>query len=192
MPSTDALTEPDWQPDLRCDRVHLRPIRADDLDGLHAAANDPLIWAQHSETNRHERAVFEKFFAGAVACGGGMVAFDPDTGRLIGSSRFYDWNASDRTVVIGYSFLERARWGDGTNRQMKRLMLDHAFRWAATVWFHVSPGNLRSQKALERIGAMLHDRQQVMVGGVPSPRLIYAMRPGDVCGTCAARARDAS
>lgn len=178
MPSTDALTEPDWQPDLRGDRVHLRPIRADDLDGLHAAANDPLIWAQHSETNRHERAVFEKFFAGAVACGGGMVAFDPDTGRLIGSSRFYDWNASDRTVVIGYSFLERARWGDGTNRQMKRLMLDHAFRWAATVWFHVSPGNLRSQKALERIGAMLHDRQQVMVGGVPSPRLIYRVDRG--------------
>jgi RimJ/RimL family protein N-acetyltransferase len=85
-------------------------------------------------------------------------------------------------VVIGYSFLRRDHWGGGTNRQMKRLMLDHAFRWARTVWFHVSPGNLRSQKALERIGATLHDRQQVMVAGVPSPRLIYRMRPGEFRG----------
>lgn len=173
MPPLDMTEQPDWQPELRGERVCLRPIRPSDLDALHAAANDPLIWAQHSETNRHERLVFEKFFAGALACGGGLVAADPSSGRPIGSSRYYDWNPVDRTVVIGYSFLERARWGDGTNREMKRLMLDHAFRWAVTAWFHVSPGNLRSQKALERFGAMLHDRQQVMVSGVPSPRLIY-------------------
>lgn len=182
MASIEPVSSPDWQPELRGARLILRPIRPGDLDPLHAAASDPLIWAQHSETNRHERAVFEKFFAGALACGGGLVAVEPTTGRLIGSSRFYDWNASDRSVVIGYSFLERARWGDGTNREMKRLMLDHAFRRASTVWFHVSPGNVRSQKALERIGATLHDRQQVMVGGVPSPRLIYAMRPGEFRG----------
>jgi RimJ/RimL family protein N-acetyltransferase len=173
MPRPDDTDRPDWQPTLRGDRVHLRPVDPADLDALHVAASDPRIWAQHSETNRHERAVFERFFAGALASGGGLVALDPPTGRPIGSSRFYDWNADDRSVVVGYSFLERARWGDGTNREMKRLMLDHAFRWARTVWFHVSPGNLRSQRALERIGARLHDRQQVMVGGVPSPRLIY-------------------
>ena len=172
-PSSQAA--PDWQPTLAGDRVRLRPIRITDLDALHAAASDPLIWAQHSETNRHERSVFERFFAGALACGGGLVAEEVVTGRVIGSSRFYDWNASDQSVVIGYSFLDRAHWGDGTNRQMKRLMLDHAFRWARIVWFHVSPGNVRSQKALERIGATLHDRQMVPVGGVPSERLIYRM-----------------
>jgi RimJ/RimL family protein N-acetyltransferase len=170
---------PDWQPTLRSEGLMLRFIGASDLDALHAAASDPLIWAQHSETNRHERAVFEKFFAGALTCGGGLVAVETKTGRIIGSSRFYDWNPADHSVVIGYSFLERAQWGTGTNRRLKRLMLDHAFRWARTVWFHVSPGNLRSQGALERIGASLHDRQQVMVGGVPSPRLIYAIRPGE-------------
>ncbi|NBO20540.1 MAG: N-acetyltransferase, partial [Rhodobacteraceae bacterium] len=95
------------------------------------------------------------------------------SGRVIGSSRYYDWNPADRSVVIGYTFLAREHWGDGTNREMKRLMLDHAFRWAHTAWFHVSPGNRRSQMALERIGATLHDRQMVPVGGVPSERLIY-------------------
>ena len=171
-----ATLEPDWQPVLRGTSIHLRPIRAEDFDALHQAASDPLIWEQHSETNRHERAVFRRFFDGALACGGGLVAQDSVTGRLIGSSRFYDWNPADRSVVIGYTFLERAQWGTGANRAMKSLMLAHAFRWATTAWFHVSPGNIRSQRALERIGARLDRRQEVSVGGVMSPRLIYAMR----------------
>lgn len=171
-----SSTQPDWQPILRGTSLHLRPIHGGDFEPLHQAASDPLIWAQHSEPNRHERDVFRRFFDGALACGGGLVALDAATGRLIGSSRYYDWNPVDRSVVIGYSFLERARWGTGANREMKSLMLGHAFQWADTAWFHVSPGNIRSQRALERIGARLDRSEQVPVGGVLSPRLIYAVR----------------
>ena len=167
-----AIDVPNWQPTLRGEHVQLRPVRADDLDALHAAAADPLVWEQHSERNRHERPVFERFFAGALACGGGLVALDA-AGQVIGSSRYYDWDPSDRSVVIGYTFLARAHWGTGANREMKRLMLDHAFRWAKTAWFHVSPGNVRSQRALERIGARLDRQQDVSVGGVMSPRMVY-------------------
>jgi RimJ/RimL family protein N-acetyltransferase len=167
-----AIDVPNWQPTLRGEHVQLRPIRADDLDALHAAAADPLVWEQHSERNRHERPVFERFFAGALECGGGLVALDA-AGQVIGSSRYYDWDPSDRSVVIGYTFLARSHWGNGTNREMKRLMLDHAFRWAKTAWFHVSPGNVRSQRALERIGARLDRQQDVSVGGTMSPRMIY-------------------
>jgi N-acetylmuramic acid 6-phosphate etherase len=167
-----AIDVPNWQPTLRGEHVQLRPIRANDLDALHAAAADPLVWEQHSERNRHERPVFERFFAGALECGGGLVALDA-AGHVIGSSRYYDWDPSDRSVVIGYTFLARSHWGTGANREMKRLMLDHAFRWAKTAWFHVSPGNVRSQRALERIGARLDRQQDVSVGGVMSPRMIY-------------------
>ena len=171
-----ATAEPDWQPVLRGTSIHLRPLRADDFDALHQSASDPLIWAQHSVPDRHERDVFRRFFDGALACGGGLVALDAGTGRLIGSSRYYDWNPVDRSVVIGYSFLERAQWGTGANRQMKSLMIEHAFRWAETVLFHVSPGNVRSQRALEKIGAQLLERTEVLVGGVMSPRHIFAIR----------------
>jgi RimJ/RimL family protein N-acetyltransferase len=168
-------SSPDWQPTLRGDLVHLRPLRDDDLDALHAAAADPLIWAQHSEKDRHERPVFERFFARAMASGGALAVLDAATGRVIGSSRYYDWNPADRSVVIGYTFLERAAWGGTINRELKHLMLDHAFRFARTVYFHVSPGNVRSRKALERIGAVFDQAQDVMVGGVMSPRLIYRL-----------------
>jgi RimJ/RimL family protein N-acetyltransferase len=171
----NAEPSPDWQPTLRGDLVHLRLLRDDDLDALHAAAADPLIWAQHSEKDRHERPVFERFFARAMASGGALAVLDAATGRVIGSSRYYDWNPADRSVVIGYTFLERAAWGGTINRELKHLMLDHAFRFARTVYFHVSPGNVRSQKALERIGAVFDQAQDVMVGGVMSPRLIYRL-----------------
>ena len=165
--------QPDWQPHLSNDRVILRPLQATDLDALHAAAADPLVWAQHSEPNRHERAVFERFFAGAMASGGALVALEPGTGRVIGSSRYYDWDPASRSVVVGYTFLARDHWGTGTNRVMKDLMIAHAFRWAETVWFHVSPGNHRSQRALEKLGAVLDREELVPVGGVMSPRRIY-------------------
>jgi len=164
---------PDWQPTLRGERVTLRPIHADDLDAAHAAASDPEVWAQHSEKNRHERAVFERFFKGALECGGGLVIIDNASGSVIGSSRYYDWNASEESVVIGYTYLERAYWGGAVNGEVKRLMIAHAFGFARTVWFHVSPGNVRSQRALERIGARFDRRELVPVGGVPSERMIY-------------------
>lgn len=171
--------EPDWQPTLHGERLCLRPLRPADFDALHRAASDPQIWAQHSEPNRHEPDVFRRFFDGAIGSGGALAVVHAAEGRLIGSSRFYDWNCDDLSVVIGYTFLERAFWGSGANREMKSLMLTHAFRWARTAWFHVSPGNVRSQRALQRIGAVLDRSERVPVGGVMSPRLIYAIRrPG--------------
>jgi RimJ/RimL family protein N-acetyltransferase len=57
-------------------------------------------------------------------------------------------------------------------------MIAHAFRFARTVWFHVSPGNARSQRALEKIGARLDREEMVPVGGVPSARMIYRVDRG--------------
>lgn len=160
-------------------------MRPDDLDALHVAASDPLIWAQHSERNRHERAVFERFFEGALASGGALTVVERastradrsgqagEAGTIIGSSRYYDWNAADRSIVIGYTFLVRAHWGIGTNRELKALMLAHAFTFARTVWFHVSKDNARSRRALEKLGATLDHEASVPVGGVPAWRCIY-------------------
>jgi RimJ/RimL family protein N-acetyltransferase len=58
-------------------------------------------------------------------------------------------------VAIGFTFLVRSHWGGAANAELKGLMLDHAFRWARTVWFHVAASNVRSQKAMEKIGAKL-------------------------------------
>ncbi len=165
--------DPDWQPTLRGNGITLRPLRADDLAALHAAASDPAIWAQHPEPDRHEPAPFARFFAGALASGGALVVVDQADGRVVGSSRYYDWRPAEATIVIGYTFLMRSHWGGATNGEMKRLMLAHAFRWARTVWFHVGPDNVRSQRALERIGARLDGVVTTPKNGKDERRMVF-------------------
>ena len=144
----------DLQPVLRGDLIVLRPLCADDFDQLYAVACDPLIWEQHPDNNRHERAIFQAFFTDALASGGALVAIDSATGMVIGSSRFSGYSEASSEIEIGWTFLARPYWGGRYNGEMKRLMLEHAFRSVSRVVFLVGRDNIRSQRALEKIGAV--------------------------------------
>jgi RimJ/RimL family protein N-acetyltransferase len=152
----------DYQPVLKGDRLQLRPLRPEDYDDLYAVARDPLIWQQHPDHNRHEEPTFQAFFRDALASGGALIAIDARTQRVIGSSRFYGYHEQRSEVEIGWTFLARSHWGGIYNRQMKQLMLQHAFRFVDRVVFLVGPQNLRSQRAVEKIGA-------VRAGSRPDP-----------------------
>ena len=163
-----------FQPELIGSQLRLRPLRDDDFDALHAAASDPLIWDQHPDPLRWQRERFTRdFFEGAVQSEGAFVAIDRSDDSVVGSSRYYDWNAAQREVAIGYTFLTRSHWGGRYNAEMKRLMLDHAFRWAERIWLHVGEGNLRSRKAVEKLGAKLIDDRPVPVNGIDLPYCYY-------------------
>jgi RimJ/RimL family protein N-acetyltransferase len=146
------------QPTLRGDLLELRPLRADDLAALHQAASDPLIWEQHPEPDRHLPEVFQRYFDGAMASGGAFAVVDLRTGRIIGSSRYCNLRPADGEVEIGWTFLERAFWGGTYNRELKTLMIEHALRFLPRVVFVVGENNIRSQRALEKIGARLEKR----------------------------------
>ena len=141
------------QPVLTGDLIELRPLRADDFPALFAVASDPLIWEQHPEPDRCTEPVFRRFFSGAIESGGAFVVIDRRDGRMIGSSRYADYNEAKSEIEIGWTFLARAHWGGVYNGEMKRLMLTHAFRFVRRVVFRVGPNNHRSQRALEKIGA---------------------------------------
>jgi RimJ/RimL family protein N-acetyltransferase len=132
----------------------LRPLRADDFAELYAAAADPLIWVQHPVPDRHEHETFRKYFSDQLASGGALVAIDRRDGRLIGQSRFHGYDPELSEVEIGWTFLARSHWGGRYNGEMKRLMLAHAFRYVRRVVFLVDPQNVRSQRAVEKIGAV--------------------------------------
>jgi len=144
----------DWQPILIGDFLELRPLRAEDYDDLYAVASDPLIWEQHPASNRHEPAVFRQFFDEAMARRGALVAIDAATRKTIGSSRFHGYDAVRSEVEIGWTFLARAYWGGRYNAELKRLMLEHAFRFVHVVIFIVGVNNIRSQRAMEKIGGV--------------------------------------
>jgi len=144
----------DLQPTLRGELVSLRPLRPDDFDALFAVAADPLIWEQHPEPTRYQEPVFRSYFQGAIDSGGAFLITDAADGRVIGSSRYDGFDPVAREVEIGWTFLARSHWGGRYNADLKRLMLDHAFRYVDRVVFIVGVGNIRSQRAVEKIGAV--------------------------------------
>ncbi len=147
------------QPILTGDHLQLRPLRPVDYAELYAVASDPLIWEQHPANDRYKKEVFELFFREALESGGAFIAVDLSGGHVIGSSRFHGYNEERSEVEIGWTFLARSHWGGTYNREMKSLMLRHAFKFVNRVIFLVGPDNLRSQRAMEKIGGIRAGRQ---------------------------------
>ena len=144
----------DRQSVLKGELVELRPLRAEDYRDLYAVASDPLIWAQHPAKDRYKEEVFREFFREALESGGALIALDAKDGQVIGSSRFHGYDPEKSEIEIGWTFLARSCWGGRYNGEMKRLMLQHAFRYVTSVIFLIGADNLRSQKAVEKIGAV--------------------------------------
>ena len=141
------------QPVLQSEQLLLRPLTVDDFDALFKVASDPLIWEQHPNSDRYKAEVFEKFFSDAIASVGALVAIDRKDNEVIGSSRFFGLDEENSEIEIGWTFLARSQWGGTINAEMKRLMLEHAFQYVKNVVFMIGPSNMRSRKAVEKIGA---------------------------------------
>ena len=143
----------DLQPHLKGELIALRPLMPGDWDDLFAVASNPLIWKQHPESDRYTEGVFKVFFREALESGGAFVVIDNTTQQIIGSTRFYGYDPEKSEIEIGWTFLARRYWGGRYNAEMKRLLLNHAFKFVESVVFFVGEKNFRSQKAMEKIGA---------------------------------------
>jgi N-acetyltransferase len=142
------------QPILKGELIELRPLTPEDWDDLFGIASDPLIWEQHPESDRYKENVFKIFFREALESGGAFVVIDKKSQQVIGSTRFYGYNPDKSEIEIGWTFLARRYWGGRYNREMKQLLLAHAFKFVESVVFFVGPNNFRSQKAMEKIGGI--------------------------------------
>jgi RimJ/RimL family protein N-acetyltransferase len=172
----------DLQPTLEGPNVLIRPLRAEDYDGLFAVAGDALLWAQHPASDRYQEPVFRRLFEESLRSGGAVVVIDRRTGAIIGSSRYHAPDPASRRVEIGWSYLARSHWGGVTNAEVKNLLLRHAFGFADVVYFRVAATNTRSRRAMEKIGGVL-SAQTVIVplpNGEPILHVIYEIRrPAD-------------
>lgn len=165
----------DRQPTLEGETLLLRPLRPDDWDALYAVASDPLVWELHPANDRWQEGVFRAYFADGLGQGGALVAIDKSSGAIIGSSRMQAFDPADGgSVEIGWTFLARSHWGGSTNREMKRLMLGHALQFVERVDFRVGEHNLRSRRAMEKIGGRLSDRSDMVeTASGPTRHVIY-------------------
>jgi N-acetyltransferase len=167
----------DLQPHLKGKLLELRPLALGDWDELFAVASDPLIWEQHPERDRYKEDVFRVFFNDALKSGGAFVIIDRQTQHIIGSTRFYGYDPEKSEIEIGWTFLARKYWGGRYNAEMKRLLLNHAFKFVESVVFFVGEDNVRSQKAMEKVGAIKNGMATRTYGNFPpTPNIKYMIK----------------
>ena len=156
------------QPKIEGYFLNIHPLKECDFESLYKVASDPLIWDQHP-LPRFERDAFSEFFKAAEESNSGVVVLDRATGKIVGASRYYDLRESQ--ISVGYTFLARSHWGGIYNRELKTLMLSHAFKYVSMVHFDIGETNKRSRKAIEKIGARLIKLQTIQ----DKPYTLYAI-----------------
>ena len=149
------MTDFDFQPTLTGALIEMRPYSDDDFQALYAVAADPLIWEVHPVPERSERPCFKANTDDALSDKGGLVAIERATGKIVGFSRYSQVYVGEADMEIGWTFLSRHLWGGQHNRDMKRIMLTHALASFPRVIFRVGEDNVRSRRAMEKIGGVL-------------------------------------
>lgn len=138
------------RPTLENELVRIRPLNNKDLESLYQVAKDPEIWKQHP-CKRYLRAEFKKFFAKSIESKGALAILEKKTNTIIGSSRFKNVDGFPNGVEIGWTFIGRKYWGGKYNMEIKKLMINHAFKYVDNIIFYVDKNNIRSQKAVKKI-----------------------------------------
>ncbi len=164
------------QPQLENDLVILEPLNQNDFENLYSAAADPKVWEQHPNKNRYKREVFQTFFDGAIESKGAFKIIFKETNQVIGSSRFYDYDENDASIIVGYTFYSTDSWGKGINPSVKKLMFDYIFQFVDKIYLHVGANNIRSQIAVQRLDCTkIQEELVAYYGEEPKLNFVYEM-----------------
>ena len=153
---------------MKTERLILRPWTEEDAASLYKYAQNPNIgpiagWPPHTSIENSREVIRDILSAPET-----YAVVLKETNEPIGSSRFYDYNENEKSVLIGYTFIGRKFWGNGYNKALKKLMMDHAFQYVDTIYFHIGAFNIRSLKAIEKLGATKIDEFEVEYYGEDS------------------------
>jgi RimJ/RimL family protein N-acetyltransferase len=140
--------------------VRLESLSPAHIDGLVEASADGDLGALNYTATPHATRDSVAAYVQAALDGqaaGTMLPFAVlrDDGSVLGSTRYYDIDPSVPTLAIGYTWYRATAQRTHVNTACKRLLLGHAFDTLGmrTVYLHTSHHNLRSQAAIERLGA---------------------------------------
>jgi RimJ/RimL family protein N-acetyltransferase len=143
--------------------LFLEPLERSHLPRLRELARDPRIWEytktllvndQYDEQfDQYIEAALDPRFTGAQAS---FVMREAGSGEVMGMTRYYRIEPFHRRLSIGYTWYAPNWWGRVHNKECKYLLLKYAFDTLGfqRVEFEVAHQNLRSQKAVEKIGGV--------------------------------------
>ena len=143
-----------WQPVLDGEIVGVVPLTEENYPDVQVCAGELATWADYPTAGMRESGDITPWFTdGPENARALAICYKPER-KIIGTTRYYPVPDDPDGVGIGYTFLAASyRLSGATNADLKRIMLEHAFRAFSSVWFHVLPGNHRSRAAVLKLGA---------------------------------------
>lgn len=145
---------------LENSRVRLEPLTSDHASGLLAVGQQAEDWAFLPRPCLASLDDTREWISAALAeqQRGLQLPFailDQASGRVAGSSRYLNLRPRDRGLEIGWTWLGRDFQRSAINTAAKLLLLQHAFETLGVmrVELKTDARNLRSQAAIERLGA---------------------------------------
>ena len=143
---------------LEGERIRLEPLSPDHAQGLYIRGRMAADWAFMPRSCFIDMADVRQWVEEALQDPTQMpfTIVERAKGRVVGSTRFLHMRPEHRTVEIGWTWLGQEWQRTGVNTEAKLLLLSHAFdrMGCIRVEFKTDARNLRSQRALERIGAI--------------------------------------
>jgi RimJ/RimL family protein N-acetyltransferase len=147
----------DWndRPVLPGKYARLEPLAREHAAGLLAAGADPAIWtwlsSRQPKTLDDVHAFIDKALVERLA----WVQLDAETGEVAGTTSYYQLSAEHRYLSIGHTWIGKRWQRTPFNTEAKLLLLRRAFGTleANRVSWETDIRNLRSQRAIERLGA---------------------------------------
>jgi RimJ/RimL family protein N-acetyltransferase len=146
---------------LNGDVIRLEPLSENHAPGLAQVGRDRIIWrylpygelTDEKKMLAHIRLLLERARRRIDLP---FVVMFNQTGRPIGCTRYLDINREHRKLEIGGTWYGLAYQRTKVNTESKYLLLQHAFEVykCVRVQFKTDLRNERSQRALERIGAI--------------------------------------
>jgi len=174
---------------MRGEHVILEPLDLSHVDGLFAATADPEVWrymtrAQPDSPEELAGQVREALHAHQVGVRVPWVQRSTATGEIIGTTSYYEIDDVNRSVAIGHTIIGRPWWRTGVNTEAKLLLMGRAFDelGAVRVVWHTDLRNERSQRAIERLGAVREAvlrRHKLRADGTWRDSVQYAMTVDD-------------
>jgi len=158
---------------LEMGAVRLVPMRVDHAPALFEVGRSPEIWEHGIGPQPKDVAAMTAIVRDALTAqeSGSQVPFVIEVdGKVTGTTRFMEIRRADFRIEIGSTWLAREHWRTAVNTTCKLLLLTHAFDvlGAARVELKTDARNIRSQAAIERIGAtregLLRGYQRVWTG----------------------------
>ena len=144
---------------LENSRVRLRPLEATDFEELKAVAFDPALW-RYTLSRADDTMSLAAYLATALQARQAgqrypFVIIDRATGRLAGSTSYYNVVSADQRLSVGYTWVGTEFQRTGLNRAAKHLLLCQAFERMnyERVELETDSRNLKSRRAMRDMGA---------------------------------------